>query len=66
MPLVQMIGADGKAERLQRALSTNAENDLLSDAVGLVASIQPLRDRPVGWLVFAHIGIEQNDRDLAS
>jgi hypothetical protein len=49
--LVQVEGVDGEAERVKHLLPADPEHDLLLEASDIVASVEPVRDRPVAEII---------------
>jgi hypothetical protein len=56
---VHVVGLDFEAERVERAQAADAENDLLLQAVDLVAAIEKMRQVPVLFGVLLEIGVEE-------
>ena len=65
MPLVAMPYRRREAHRAQRTHATDAENDLLFEAVAPTASIELVGDLLVRALVLGHVAIEQEQADPA-
>src|SRR6202171_2338315 len=52
-------------ELRERAHATDAENDLLLDAHGPIAAVEPIGDAAIAIIVLGHVGIEQIEPDPA-
>ena len=66
MALVEVIGLDVEAERVQESHAADAEHDLLLETVGFVAAVEAIGDRAVGGIVVIEPCVEQEDRDRMS
>ncbi len=66
MALVEVVGVDVEAEGAQNPNAAEAEDDLLLHPVGIVASVEVVRQRPVRLAVLLQIGVEQQDRNLVA
>ena len=62
MALVHVPGPDVEAERAQHPRAADAQNDLLLEAVGAIAAVEVMRQRPVERAVLFKVGVEQQDR----
>ena len=66
MPLVHVVGLDAfVAQRPEHTEPTDAEDDLLTEAVALVATVEQVRQAPLLLAVLRQVGVEEmhgNDR----
>jgi len=64
--LVHVKSLDVEAQRIENAQPADAQNDLLLQPVGLVASIEAIRDAAVGRIVLVEVRVEQENRHFRS
>src|SRR5579872_546243 len=60
---IQMPDGRGEAEGAQGPRSSDAQNHLLADARGLIATIQAMCDVTIGGRVLGAVGVQQINRN---
>ena len=65
MAFVHVINRGLQAERLQRAMSADAEEDLLFQAHLQIAAVELIGDIAIFRAIGGHVGIEQEEIDPA-
>ena len=62
MSFVEVVGHNGEAECLQQAGATNSQDHFLFKTIGLIATIELVRDLPIILTVLVEVSVEKEDR----
>ncbi len=66
MSLIEVVCRDLEAESAKDALAPDPEHRLLPEPQGKVATVEPVGDAAVAFVVMRQLGIEQDDRHAAA